>query len=142
MQRFFQEVIDLQQIQQCRGYRPAWVWHQLQNRYNWFSLDELQVIARVLGYRPGWAYHQFRKWGPPEGAALPSRPRELQPALELLGLRLPVDELALKRAYRQRSLETHPDAGGSHEAFLRVNEAYEYLKGQLICTVEGGSANG
>ena len=37
-------------------------------------------------------------------------------------------QLELKAAYRQRSLETHPDkAGGSNEAFVRVSEAYQVL---------------
>lgn len=139
MSSFFKEVLELQQTQQCRGYRPGWIWHQLQERYNWFSLDELQIIADVLGYKPGWAYHQFKEWGPPQPTpATPSLPEELQPALELLGLSPPIDELALKRAYRQRSLQAHPDTGGCHEAFLRVNAAYEVLKGYLA---SGGNAS-
>jgi hypothetical protein len=35
----------------------------------------------------------------------------------------------LKAAYRKRSLETHPDKGGSTQDFLRVAEAYEVLSG-------------
>jgi curved DNA-binding protein CbpA len=44
-------------------------------------------------------------------------------------LRLPArfDERALKTAYRARSMETHPDKGGTTEAFLKVSEAYETL---------------
>lgn len=129
---FLQEVFDLQQTQQCRGYKPGWVWYQLQQRYNWFSLEELQIIAQVLDYRPGWAFHQFKEWGRSPQAAPPLPPSELQQSLELLELSLPIDELALKRAYRQRSLQTHPDTGGSHAAFLRVNESYEFLKRQLV----------
>lgn len=34
------------------------------------------------------------------------------------------DNLAL---YRQKCLETHPDHGGSNEAFARVNSAWSYL---------------
>jgi len=37
------------------------------------------------------------------------------------------DEDELKRAYRQRVKETHPDLGGSEEAFKRVERAYEAL---------------
>jgi curved DNA-binding protein CbpA len=33
----------------------------------------------------------------------------------------------LKAAYRKRSLETHPDKGGTPEAFIRVAQAYEFL---------------
>jgi hypothetical protein len=124
---FSQEVFELRETQQCRGYRPGWVWHQLQQRYRWFSLEELQLIANVLNYRSGWAYHQFKEWGPPP-AAPPPIPSKLQRSLELLGLRLPIDELALKRAYRQCSLQAHPDAGGTHAAFLALSEAYEHVK--------------
>ncbi len=132
MHSFCHEVFDLQQTQQCRGYRPGWVWYELRNRYSWFSLDELRIIADLLGYQPGWAYHQFKEWGPPQPTPPPpSIPKELQLAFELLGLSPPIDELALKRAYRKRSLQTHPDAGGCHEAFIRISEAYEALKGYL-----------
>jgi curved DNA-binding protein CbpA len=33
----------------------------------------------------------------------------------------------LKAAYRKRSLETHPDKGGTPEEFIRVAQAYEFL---------------
>lgn len=38
-------------------------------------------------------------------------------------------EKDIKNAYRKRSLETHPDKGGSSEQFVRVAEAYEVLQG-------------
>lgn len=38
-------------------------------------------------------------------------------------------EKEIKNAYRKRSLETHPDKGGSNEQFVRVAEAYEVLQG-------------
>lgn len=44
----------------------------------------------------------------------------------------------VKAAYRKRSLETHPDKGGSVEAFLRVAEAYE----ELSSDIGGGGAGG
>lgn len=135
---FLHEILELRETQQCRGYRPGWIWHQLQQRYRWFSLDELQLIAQVLGYRSGWAFHQFKEWGPAQSAPPPSPPHlptELRHALELLGVKPPITEPTLKRAYRQRSIESHPDTGGSHEAFIRVNEAYEYLKGHLVIEV-------
>jgi hypothetical protein len=36
----------------------------------------------------------------------------------------------LKRAYRRRAKETHPDLGGSSDAFRDVSSAYEWLAGQ------------
>jgi curved DNA-binding protein CbpA len=55
--------------------------------------------------------------------------RNLSRAEALAELRLPArfDEAALKRALRKRALETHPDKGGSSDAFLRVSQAYETL---------------
>ena len=37
----------------------------------------------------------------------------------------------LKRAYKRRALETHPDQGGEAEQFQRVQRAYEKLSAQL-----------
>lgn len=40
-----------------------------------------------------------------------------------LGVTLPCSAAELKRAFRKRAFETHPDRpGGSHEEFLRVQE--------------------
>lgn len=51
-------------------------------------------------------------------------------ALRELGLKpsskKPTDK-DIKKAYRKRSLETHPDKGGSSEEFVRVAEAYQVL---------------
>jgi curved DNA-binding protein CbpA len=47
---------------------------------------------------------------------------------EVLGIEPDADEDELKEAYRQRVLETHPDHGGSAEAFRQVREAYEAVK--------------
>jgi hypothetical protein len=38
-------------------------------------------------------------------------------------------EKDLKSAYRKRSMETHPDKGGSSDEFVRVADAYETLLG-------------
>jgi curved DNA-binding protein CbpA len=44
-------------------------------------------------------------------------------------LRVPpeADFDTIKKAYRARALECHPDRGGSHEAMLEINEAFEIL---------------
>ena len=46
---------------------------------------------------------------------------------QVLGIQPGADEEAIKAAYRQKAKETHPDHGGSAEAFQRVQEAYESL---------------
>ena len=46
---------------------------------------------------------------------------------DILQLESDADEDEITRAYRQRVKETHPDLGGSEEAFKRVTRAYEAL---------------
>lgn len=46
----------------------------------------------------------------------------------ILGVDAGVTEDGLKEAYRKRARETHPDAGGSQEEFVKVQAAYETIK--------------
>lgn len=56
------------------------------------------------------------------GASPPRR------AYEVLGLEPGADQAAIRRAYRQRIKEVHPDTeGGDEAAFRRVRQAYERL---------------
>jgi hypothetical protein len=49
-------------------------------------------------------------------------------ARRVLGVAPDADEDEIRRAYRERAKEVHPDAaGGDEEAFKRVTEAYERL---------------
>ena len=48
-------------------------------------------------------------------------------ALDVLGLRGPVDADEVKRAYRRLARELHPDAGGDADAFQRVRAAYDLI---------------
>ena len=61
--------------------------------------------------------------------------------LSILGLQeeVALDEKSLKEAYKQASLRSHPDKGGSEEAFDRVTRAYAYL-GEILRRVRGGRA--
>jgi len=47
---------------------------------------------------------------------------------EILGVARDADEEAIKRAYRRRARELHPDAGGDEEAFKELTTAYEVLR--------------
>ena len=50
-------------------------------------------------------------------------------AYEALGLDPSASDEAVRRAYRARVKEVHPDTdGGDEEAFKRVNRAYEQLR--------------
>jgi DnaJ-domain-containing protein 1 len=49
-------------------------------------------------------------------------------ARRVLGVEADADESAVRRAYRERAKETHPDTeGGDEDEFKRVNRAYERL---------------
>ena len=58
-----------------------------------------------------------------------SSPSDLSPAeaYRRLGLENDADESEVRRAYRRKVKEVHPDRGGDEEAFKRVTEAYETL---------------
>lgn len=55
-------------------------------------------------------------------------PMTVAEAVRILGLRRPVDPDALKRAYRERAREHHPDRGGDPRTFQQVQAAYELLR--------------
>jgi molecular chaperone DnaJ len=46
---------------------------------------------------------------------------------EILGVPRDADDEAIKRAYRRRARELHPDAGGDEEAFKELTASYEIL---------------
>lgn len=56
-------------------------------------------------------------------------------AYEVLGVDPAVDEAELRRAYRLRLRQTHPDTGGDAAVFIQVQRAWE-----LIGTAEGRAA--
>jgi len=56
-------------------------------------------------------------------------------AATILGVHLPISISALKRAYKRAALNAHPDQGGDHELFLRVQAAFEELRD--MCTDDG-----
>ena len=45
--------------------------------------------------------------------------------LQVLGITRPCTVEEVNRAYRRLALETHPDRGGSADAFKQVHDAFE-----------------
>lgn len=52
--------------------------------------------------------------------------------LEILKINFPFTKQELKTAYRKKALETHPDSGGTAEAFRAVFTAYEVLSRHIV----------
>ena len=46
---------------------------------------------------------------------------------DILGVRQDAPQEAIKAAYREKARKTHPDHGGSQEAFVTVSQAYKIL---------------
>lgn len=71
---------------------------------------------------PGEPAQRPKSQGSPSDAA-----RAGVSAWSLLGLAPGASPTEVKRAFRKRALETHPDQGGDPESFLAVQRAYEKL---------------
>ena len=83
---------------------------------------------------PHWAHawNRMLRGEAPPPPPTPRPPRALPtsaPASSwtVLGLEPGADLTAIKRAFRQRALETHPDRGGEAAQFREVQRAYERL---------------
>jgi hypothetical protein len=64
------------------------------------------------------------------------RPDATSPAwAAILGVSPPFNSRRVREAYRRRSKTVHPDAGGEHAAFIRLQAAYE--EAQRYCASRG-----
>ena len=95
------------------------------------SLGALRAVDRYGVTKSGEQYRGFAQLPPPgqsepsldaEAAARVLASHALIPAAEILRNRSDYD-LALRRAQRA----AHPDAGGNHDAFVRVQQAKDVL---------------
>lgn len=62
-------------------------------------------------------------------------------ARQVLGVGASATDQEIKQAFRRLALITHPDRGGSSEAFIKVNEAYEILTGQQQASSAASSSS-
>jgi hypothetical protein len=91
----------------------------------YFRLESAGVAAVLCEHEmPGWSLGRRLPFDtpavePPGAAADP-----VAEAFAALGLEPGADEDAVRRAYRDRAKEVHPDAGGDEDEFKRVQEAY------------------
>ena len=63
-------------------------------------------------------------------------------AIQILDLSHNFSINQLKKSYRKKSLESHPDRqGGSHEKFIKINEAYIFLSNHHINNINNNNNN-
>lgn len=126
---FLHTLRNLVETQHREGYQRGWVWHNISSTFAPFSESELQHIAAALGYKSGWVWHQLKSQQQTQQVYQP--PSQLQKSLNLLELNILFTMEELKRSYRAKAFQLHPDTGGSRESFVALNEAYKYLRNYL-----------
>ena len=118
-------------------YSPWWAFHQIKDIY--VQVNREQIFAMIEENRDNWLKYFKNRWGIQEDS---QKQREQRPPknnqstgyafiyrsyLELLKVSFPFTKQELKSAYRKKALETHPDGGGTAEAFRQVHTAYQVL---------------
>ena len=71
------------------------------------------------------AYRNDQAWSKLEEMLAEMRRKAEMAPFRVLGLQPPITLVSVKAAYRRKAKETHPDLGGSTEAFVAVQNAYE-----------------
>ncbi len=125
------------------GYSVGWAYYKIKEFYGEFDYHLLANVIKDNQQR--WLHYFLRTWGTHQNQQQQQRQQQqrqqqhnnqrttnqrsfaYQHYLDALKLTYPVTLSELKRAYRQRAKETHPDLGGTAEAFRQVNTAYEVL---------------
>ncbi len=116
------------------GLVTYFLWYQATGRLEARAERQRERTARTrttgrtasTGSRGGTGARRRRRSGAERTDEGPSRTE----AYRRLGLEPGADETAVKRAYRERVQEVHPDtADGDQEAFKQVTRAYERLTG-------------
>lgn len=133
------------------GYKPGWAYHQV--KYKDPSITYHDILTTIAHNTNDWLSYFNQRW---DFAAYDRARRKderkwqedwnrqryhrsstqtdyhslrYQSYLDLLQLSLPFSKQELKLAYRKQALMTHPDTGGTPEAFRRVHDAFEILSG-------------
>ena len=109
--------------------RVSQAWKANLNRGYWYTVPP---PLRKKGYvpPPEIPWFEIPAYVPPR----PGAPRIFHINLfspaedaKILGTPWPCSAAALKTAFRAKAKATHPDHGGTHEAFLKVRTAYDRL---------------
>ena len=119
------------------GYSEWWAFYQIKNLHGQGNRE--QIFAMIEENRDNWLRDFESRWGIREDSQYQREKRTSRMDksagyafihrgyLEVLRLNFPFTKQELKSAYRKRALETHPDSGGTAEAFRKVHTAYQVL---------------
>lgn len=101
----------------------------------YFGFNELGVnitsaVFGALGWKIAAEFGtHFSNWifGPDPNVPI-SREELLRRSYEFLECQPTDDDLTIRRSYLRLSLQLHPDRGGSHDAMVALNSAYEMVR--------------
>ena len=118
-------------------YSSWWAYHQVKDLYG--RANKRQIFTIIEENRDNWLKFFESHWGMKEDDQYQKEKRTnrmnnptgynfiYRGYLKILKLNFPFTKQELKRAYRKRALETHPDSGGKAEVFREVHAAYQVL---------------
>jgi hypothetical protein len=122
-------------------YSEYWAFYKIKDFY--LHVNREQVFATIEKNRNRWLNYFQNRWGSKnKNQAKKEQQREQQSNrsnqfteypfshqhyLSLLKISYPFTKQELKSAYRKMALQTHPDSGGTTEAFREVHTAYQIL---------------
>ena len=141
-EEFFPSPLEICWLSVVFQYSPYWAVFKTEELYG--TADRSTILHLIKSYQQEWLEYFQTRWGIKEKdkqhqqKQQTSRQRHSaeqtfvhQTYLKILGLTFPFTLQELKRAYRRRALETHPDSGGTAEAFRSVHIAYQTLSFSL-----------
>jgi hypothetical protein len=103
-------------------------WHYQENRRSGKTAQE-QQRRRIVIDEFFKAYDAARRTSPAFATTATPNPTDATiaapPCLRVLGLTLPCTGHDVKQAFRAKAKVTHPDIGGSNEAFQAIYMAYQ-----------------
>ena len=105
---------DREELEQKGGVFRNWQFYYTEEGMRRHKEEQAEREAQ---WRRQWAERGYTNGGSGQGAHAN--------CFTILGLSFDCTQKDVKRAFRRKSREVHPDNGGSHEAFIELRQAYE-----------------